>query len=97
MEFDFEFWVELAKIAVMLLSGGIVVPAVNKLKELLNLEKYAAFALTAVVSALFGIAVVFAEGQLVEVDLRPDNLSVVFGVIFASSKIVYDMLEKRKE
>ena len=85
--------IEVAKILAYVLAGGFVVPVVNWIKEKANLEQWAAFALSLVVSGVFGAAVVFAEGQLVPGDLTPENLSVIFTTIFVAAQAVYNMLK----
>lgn len=85
--------IELAKILAYLLAGGFVVPAVNWLKNKAKAEGYSALAVSIVTSALFGIAVVFAEGQVLPSDLTVENLATVFGIIFVAAQTVYRMLE----
>jgi uncharacterized membrane protein len=88
---------EIFKILAYLLAGGFVVPAVNRIKEMLNAEKWYAFGLSVVVSAVFGVAVAFADGLISFDQFTPDNISTIFGVIFVAAQTVYQMLENHGE
>jgi hypothetical protein len=92
---NFEILVQLAQILVALLAGGMVVPAVNWIKEKVSLQGWGAWALSAAVALLFGAATVLAEGQLTASDFAWDNIATIFAVVYAASQSIYAMLDNK--
>lgn len=99
-QIDPSLWAGIQQVAMILaalLAGGFVVPVVNQLKGMLNWSGYAAFALSAVVAIVFGIAVAVAEGTITGDSFSWGNLFELFTAVFVAAQAVYQMLEAKKE
>jgi len=98
-QIDPSVWAPIQQVAMILaalLAGGFVVPVVNQLKGTLNLSGYAAFALSAVVAIVFGIAVSVAEGAITGDSFSWNNLFDLFTAVFVAAQAIYQMLEAQK-
>lgn len=89
----FEIIRQLALILVLLLEGGLVVPAVKALKNAFGLSGWKSFVLAAVVSAVFGTVTVIADGTITGESFAWTNLSGLFTAVFVASQVIYRMLK----
>ena len=99
-QIDPELWAGIQQVAMILaalLAGGFVVPVVNQLKGWLKFSGWSAFALSAVVATVFGIAVAVAEGAITGDSFAWTNLFELFTAVFVAAQAVYQMLEGKKK
>jgi len=74
------------------LAGGIGVPLIQWLKQLLGFHGKAAMWLTAAVAVVLAVAALLISRQLVPVDFTPENLAAVFGQVLAAATLAYKLL-----
>lgn len=97
MNVDWSGVVVLATFVVSLLGGVGVVPIVNYIKSLFNMNARYVQLVTVAVCVLMAILILITNGILVPVELNPDSVVEVFTLVLVASQAEYQRAKRQQD